>query len=271
MDRENLRELRDVLGGRRRGRQGAAAARVRPGLGRRARPRRPRPLLRRPGRLREGARPGRGRLPRAARLAAMSLAGARCAPRPAASVRSVERVGGGDINEAFRVQFADESFAFVKTRADVAPGEYAAEAAGPALAGRAGRAARAGGARRRRRRARARLGRRGRPRRRRPRSARASRRCTRRARTRSAAPRPLRLGSLVLPNDPAPDWPTFYAERRLLPLLAHAGLTRFGNRAVERVCARIARARRAARAARPAARRPVERQRAVGARRDARG
>ena len=45
-------------------------------------------------------------------------------------VRSVERVSGGDINNAFRVQFTDESFAFVKTRADVAPGEYAAEAAG---------------------------------------------------------------------------------------------------------------------------------------------
>ena len=41
----------------------------------------------------------------------------------------MERVGGGDINEAYRVQFEDESFAFVKTRADVAPGEYAAEAA----------------------------------------------------------------------------------------------------------------------------------------------
>ena len=46
------------------------------------------------------------------------------------AVRRVERVGGGDINEAFRVQFADESFAFVKTRDGVAPGEYAAEAAG---------------------------------------------------------------------------------------------------------------------------------------------
>ncbi len=44
-------------------------------------------------------------------------------------VRRVERVGGGDINDAFRVQFSDESFAFVKTRADVAPGEYEAEAA----------------------------------------------------------------------------------------------------------------------------------------------
>jgi fructosamine-3-kinase len=52
-------------------------------------------------------------------------------------------------------------------------------------------------------------------------------------------PAPLRLGSLVLPNDPTPDWPTFYAEQRLLPLLKHAGLTRFGNRAVEHVCARM--------------------------------
>ena len=44
-------------------------------------------------------------------------------------MRGLERVGGGDINEAYRVQFEDESFGFVKTRADVAPGEYAAEAA----------------------------------------------------------------------------------------------------------------------------------------------
>ncbi|HEX6022833.1 MAG TPA: fructosamine kinase family protein, partial [Solirubrobacter sp.] len=46
------------------------------------------------------------------------------------AVRGFERVGGGDINDAFRVQFEDESFAFVKTRADAAPGEYEAEAAG---------------------------------------------------------------------------------------------------------------------------------------------
>ena len=44
-----------------------------------------------------------------------------------------------------------------------------------------------------------------------------------------------RIGPLVLPNDPAPDWPSFYAERRLLPLLERAG----GSRAVERVCERI--------------------------------
>ncbi len=39
-------------------------------------------------------------------------------------------VGGGDINEAFHVVLADGRQAFVKTRADVTPGEYAAEAAG---------------------------------------------------------------------------------------------------------------------------------------------
>src|SRR4051812_48009103 len=45
-------------------------------------------------------------------------------------IRAGQRVGGGDINEAFKVQFEDESFGFVKTRDGVAPGEYAAEAAG---------------------------------------------------------------------------------------------------------------------------------------------
>ena len=49
----------------------------------------------------------------------------------------------------------------------------------------------------------------------------------------------MRIGPLWLPNDPAPDWPTFYAERRLLPLLPKARLSAAGNRAVERVCGRI--------------------------------
>ncbi len=40
------------------------------------------------------------------------------------------RVGGGDINEAFHVVLADGTEAFVKTRAEAVPGEYAAEAAG---------------------------------------------------------------------------------------------------------------------------------------------
>ena len=154
------------------------------------------------------------------------------------SVGRTERVGGGDINEAYRVQFADESFAFVKTRADVAPGEYAAEAAGlgwlaepnglrvPAVlgvgdtvlvldwvdeGGRGDPAAFGAGL----------------------------------AEVHAAGAdefggaAPLRLGPLALPNEPAADWPAFYAERRLLPLLEHAGLTRFGNKAVESVCARI--------------------------------
>ena len=51
---------------------------------------------------------------------------------------------------------------------------------------------------------------------------------------------PLRLGPLTLPNDPAPDWPTFYAEHRLLPLLPSATLAPSGRAAVERVCDRIA-------------------------------
>jgi fructosamine-3-kinase len=42
----------------------------------------------------------------------------------------LERVGGGDINEAFRVRLADGREAFVKTREQAAAGEYAAEAAG---------------------------------------------------------------------------------------------------------------------------------------------
>ena len=47
-----------------------------------------------------------------------------------AGASEVRRVGGGDINEAFRVVLADGRDAFVKTRADASPGEYAAEAAG---------------------------------------------------------------------------------------------------------------------------------------------
>ena len=173
-------------------------------------------------------------------------------------VRRVQRVGGGDINDAFRVQFSDESFAFVKTRADVAPGEYEAEAAAlrwlaepralrvpevlgvaadvlvldwvdeggrgnPAAFGAGLAAVHAAGAEA--------FG----------------------ATPPTGSPRAggvetaeagggvasLRLASLTLPNDPAPDWATFYAERRLRPLLAHAGLTRFGNQAVERVCERM--------------------------------
>ncbi|MEA2426775.1 MAG: hypothetical protein QOF37_403 [Thermoleophilaceae bacterium] len=45
-------------------------------------------------------------------------------------VRHSERVGGGSINEGWRVELEDGEIAFVKTRQDVRAGEYAAEAAG---------------------------------------------------------------------------------------------------------------------------------------------
>jgi fructosamine-3-kinase len=46
------------------------------------------------------------------------------------AVRSLRRVGGGDINDAYAAELEDGGRAFVKTRADVPAGEYAAEAAG---------------------------------------------------------------------------------------------------------------------------------------------
>jgi fructosamine-3-kinase len=160
------------------------------------------------------------------------------------------RVGGGDINEAFRVRMADGSEAFVKTRADAAPGEYAAEAAGlrwlaepgalrtprvleladghlalewvrPGYLDAAGIEELGRGL----------------------------------AATHGAGARhfgglhepggdePARFGSLRLPNDVAPDWPTFYAERRLRPLARLAGergaLSDSGIRAVEEVSERM--------------------------------
>jgi fructosamine-3-kinase len=59
----------------------------------------------------------------------------------------------------------------------------------------------------------------------------------------SGAAAPSQFGSLRLSNEPAADWPSFYAERRLRPLAAIArergALPHAGVRAVERVCARI--------------------------------
>jgi fructosamine-3-kinase len=46
------------------------------------------------------------------------------------AVAALRPVGGGDINDAYAVAFADGGHAFVKTRPDAAPGEYATEAAG---------------------------------------------------------------------------------------------------------------------------------------------
>ena len=69
-------------------------------------------------------------------------------------------------------------------------------------------------------------------------------RAARRAPPPRRAAAPLRIGPLALPNDPRPDWPSFYAERRLRPLLAPArdrgALSAAGVRAVEAVCDRMA-------------------------------
>jgi fructosamine-3-kinase len=147
-------------------------------------------------------------------------------------------VGGGCINQGWRAELDDGRVAFVKTRADVPPDEYANEAAAlawlaepravnvPAVLGHSERVLAIewveegrlspGGADE--------LGR-------------------GLAATHAAGadtfggPKPLRIGRLELPNDPLEDWPSFYAERRLLPLVD--SLDADGARAVERVCDRI--------------------------------
>jgi fructosamine-3-kinase len=164
---------------------------------------------------------------------------------PAGAVNP-QRVGGGDINEAWRVTLPDGREAFVKTRPDAAVGEYATEARGLEWLAEPGalRTPRvlevadghlvlewiapgrlhAAGAEE--------LGR-------------------GLALTHAAGARSFgdpgyggaRFGSLQLPNDPAPDWPTFYAQRRLLPLAGIARergvLSESGARAVAGVCERL--------------------------------
>jgi fructosamine-3-kinase len=159
------------------------------------------------------------------------------------------RVGGGDINEAFRVRLADGREAFVKTRREAIAGEYAAEAAGLAWLAEPGLlrtpavmevdeaylalqwiepgALSSLGAEE--------LGR--------------GLAGTHRAGAEDfGAPPALRggdtgFGSLRLPNGPAADWPSFYAGQRLLPLLAIArergAISASAGRAVESVCERI--------------------------------
>jgi fructosamine-3-kinase len=162
---------------------------------------------------------------------------------------AVRPIGGGDINEAFHVVLADGREAFVKTRVDALRGEYETEAHGlewlaepglvrtPAVLdvgedylalewvppGRLSAEGAEG------------LGR-------------------GLAGTHLAgAPEfglensglggPARFGSLQLPNDPTPDWPAFYAERRLRPLARIASergaLSRGGVEDIERVCERL--------------------------------
>ena len=168
--------------------------------------------------------------------------------------REVRPIGGGDINEAFHVVLADGREAFVKTRRGVAPGEYAAEAAGLAWLGEPGAL-------------------------RTPRvldlgeahlalewiepglldDAGAEELGRGLAATHAAGARRFggvdggpdetgvalsRFGSLQLANEPTADWPSFYAERRLRPLARIAGergaLGPAGIEAVERVCEGIA-------------------------------
>jgi fructosamine-3-kinase len=175
------------------------------------------------------------------------------------------RVGGGDINEAWRVTLADGvTTAFVKTRSDAGPGEYAAEAEGLEWLAEPGalrtprvlevgedylalewiepgrldttgalelgrglaatHAAGAGGF------GDPRLG---------------DSPPDTPSRFGDSTPHvPSRFGSLSLSNEPTADWPSFYAERRLRPLALLArerrALSDSGVGAVERVCERIA-------------------------------
>ena len=169
------------------------------------------------------------------------------------------RASGGSINEAWALELAGGGRAFVKTRADAAPGEYATEAAGlrwlaqadavavPGVvavgegdgprflalewvdAGRldaAGEEALGRGL--------AALHAAGAPDYGAPPPG---------AVGRPGAIAPLRIGELELSNSPAADWPSFYVKRRLVPLVAlcleRRTLSTSGARAVERVCERI--------------------------------
>jgi fructosamine-3-kinase len=157
------------------------------------------------------------------------------------AVRAAARVGGGDINDGWRVELDGGDTAFVKTRADARPGEYAAEAAGLRWLGEPGalRVPEVLGAgddvlvlawvQEGARGDTAALGR------------------GLAAVHAAGAPGfggdgPLRLGAAELPNDPLGDWAAFYAQRRLLPLAAQArdrgALSAAGVEAVERVAGR---------------------------------
>ena len=159
-------------------------------------------------------------------------------------IAAAERVGGGCINEGWRVELASGEALFVKTRPEVAPGEYAAEAEGlswlaepgavrvplvraladdllalewiePGALSRDGAVAFGRGL----------------------------------AALHAAGAEsfgwhaPIRFGRLEISNEPTGDWPSFYAERRLRPLARQArdegSLSAAGADAVERVCERV--------------------------------
>jgi fructosamine-3-kinase len=153
------------------------------------------------------------------------------------AVRDARRVAGGDINDAWAMTLADRRRLFVKTRDGAAAGEYAAEAAGLAWLGEAiavpavvavddrflaleyvdaGRLDGHGEER---------FGR----------DLAAMHALGAPAFGFSPAGGPLRLGAAVCPNVPRPAWPAFYAECRLAPVAAQAGL----SAAVDPVCERI--------------------------------
>ena len=162
--------------------------------------------------------------------------------------RCIARVGGGDINEAYHVELADGREAFVKTRATASSGEYEAEAAGLRWIAEPGGVrtpvvfdvgasylalewvprgtlSEAGAEELGRGLARTHLAGAG----------------SFGSFGRAAA---AGFGSLRLSNEPAPDWPTFFADRRLRPLARVArergALSRAGAEMVERVCERLA-------------------------------
>jgi fructosamine-3-kinase len=174
--------------------------------------------------------------------------GAAVAEELGSAVGGARRLGGGDINEAWALVLEDGTRAFLKTRADAPGGEYAAEAAGLAWLAepRALPVPRVLGVRDERA-----------PRflalewieegRLDPAGEEALGRGLA-ALHAAGAPAfggdaPLRLGPLALPNEPLADWASFYARRRLEPLLRGAvdrgALSAGGARAVERVCGRL--------------------------------
>jgi len=157
-------------------------------------------------------------------------------------------VGGGDINEAYRVTLADGREAFVKTRGEPVPGEYAAEAAGLAWLAEPGLVRTPAVLEQDERYLALEWIERG------TLSAEGAERLGRTlAGTHLAgaaqfgappgAPADTGFGSLRLPNGPAPDWPAFYGDQRLRPLLALArqrhAISEPGARAVESVCERL--------------------------------
>lgn len=171
-------------------------------------------------------------------------------PASLGAVRDARRVPGGDINDAWALVLDDGTRAFVKTRPGAVRGEYATEAAALVWLGEANRSLPAlrvprvlahgdaflalewidGG----------RLDATGEEE-----LGRGLAAMHRAGAEAFGAPWPLRLGAVVLPNEPAADWATFYAERRLRPLVAPAcdrgALSKRGARAVEAVCDRMPR------------------------------